>query len=108
MSCYEDPDRWAEHIEARGRTLHRYGITAVHDAACHPEAETVYAQMAAQRMLPLSVLMMPHPKPFLTHDFGDRLEGPVSGEGDELLRVGALKFFADGGAAPAVDVSFAG
>jgi hypothetical protein len=33
-----------------------------------------------------------------------RLEGPATGEGDERVRVGPIKLFADGGVAPALDV----
>jgi len=107
-AAYQDPDRWAEHIAARCRHLLSLGITAVHDAACTPPVEAVYRRMRAARELPLSVLMMPAADPFLTHDFGDRLDGAPTGEGDEWLRVGALKFFADGGVFPAFDVLFGG
>jgi predicted amidohydrolase YtcJ len=37
-----------------------------------------------------------------------RLDGPPSGDGDERLRVGAVKLFADGGAEPAIDVHMSG
>lgn len=108
MADYGDPDRWADHIAARARALLAHGITAVHDAACDPATEAVYARMARDGTLPLSVLVMPHPAPFLTHDFGDRLDGPPTGEGDAWLRVGPLKLFADGGVLPAIDVHVGG
>src|SRR5438874_8936885 len=37
--------------------------------------------------------------------FRSRLDGPPTGEGDETVRVGPAKFFADGGIAIALDVS---
>ncbi|KAA0235360.1 MAG: N-substituted formamide deformylase [Acidimicrobiales bacterium] len=108
MAPFTDPDRWTALVAARARLLQRHGITAVHDAACDPAAEAMYALMAREDLLPVSVLVLPHPAPFLTHGFGARLDGPTTGEGDEWLGVGPLKLFADGGAAPAVDVHFGG
>jgi len=108
LLAYADPDRWAEHIAARAGVLLAEGITAIHDAACPPEAESVYRSMAAAGTLPLSVLVMPHPAALLTHDFGSRLDGPPTGDGDEQLRVGPAKFFADGGIAIAIDVRVGG
>ena len=58
LAAYADADRWAEHIAARARHLLREGVTAVHDAACSPEAEGVYAAMAAAGTLPVSVLAL--------------------------------------------------
>lgn len=108
MAAYHDPDQWTDHIAARARSLFAEGITAVHDAAVDPAAEAVYGAMARAGTLPLSVLAMPHPVPFLTHAFGSRLDGPPTGEGDAVLRTGPLKLFADGGVAPAIDVRFGG
>jgi predicted amidohydrolase YtcJ len=108
MAAYHDPQRWAERFAARARELLREGITCVHDAACSLSAEAVYRGLAKAGALPISVLMMPHPEALLTRVNMQRLDGPVSGEGDELLRVGAVKLFADGGVAPAMEVSIAG
>ena len=105
MVAYADPERWAEHIADRARVLWRDGITAVHDAACSPAAEAVYRALASQRALPISVLVMPHGDALLRND-GARTDGPVTGDGDEWVRVGAVKLFADGGIAPAIDVHF--
>ena len=105
MAAYHDADRWAQLFAARMRHLLRDGITAVHDAACAPSAAAVYRAMHAAGTLPISVLMMPHAAAILTEP---PLDGPVTGEGDELLRVGPVKLFADGGIAPAMDVSIAG
>ncbi len=98
------PERFDELLVARARALHRHGITAVHDAAVDPATEDRYRALAARRALPVSVLVMPAAVPFLSNDLTGRLEGPVTGEGDEWLRVGPVKCFADGGVAPAVDV----
>lgn len=108
VRAYADPDRWPEHIAARARVLLRDGITAVHDAACPPGAEAAYAALARVRALPISVLAMPHPLAILDEPDGARLDGPPTGEGDEWLRVGPLKLFADGGVLPAVDVHYGG
>jgi predicted amidohydrolase YtcJ len=108
LAAYADPDRWAEHVAARARLLLAEGITAVHDAACSPEAEAVYRAMAEAGTLPLSVLAMPHPSSLFSHDFGSRFDGPGTGEGDERFRVGPAKLFADGGIAIGLDVSVGG
>ncbi len=108
MAAYHDRDRWAELFAARARQLLRDGITCVHDAACAPSAEAVYRIMRAAQTLPISVLMMPHADAILTEPTHERLAGPPTGDGDEQLRVGAVKLFADGGVAPAMDVSIAG
>ncbi|HYA69510.1 MAG TPA: amidohydrolase, partial [Acidimicrobiales bacterium] len=108
LAPYADPERWADHIEATARHLLRDGITAVHDAACPPQAETAYRSLAAAGRLPVSVLVMPHPVAVLGGPDAERLEGPPTGEGDALVRVGAIKLFADGGILPAIDVHLGG
>lgn len=108
MAAHHDPERWAELFAARGRSLLREGITAVHDAACAPAAEAVYRTMAAARSLPLSVLVMPHAEAIFMGPDRARLDGPPTGEGDELLRVGPAKLFADGGPGLAFDITVAG
>ena len=108
LQGYAAPDRWGELIVARAEQLLRQGITAVHDAACAPEAEAVYASLAAAGALPISVVAMPHAAALLHNDPGSRLDGPPTGEGDEQLRVGAVKLFADGGTSIALDVSIQG
>jgi predicted amidohydrolase YtcJ len=108
LAAYRDPDRWAELIAARARVLLREGITCVHDAACSPAAEAIYQAMAKAGTLPISVLVMPHAAAILTNTFPERLDGPLTGEGDEQVRVGPVKLFADGGIAPAIDAITAG
>ncbi|MBM4246656.1 MAG: amidohydrolase [Deltaproteobacteria bacterium] len=108
MMAYHDPARWEELYRARALALARDGITCVHDAACSPSAESVYRRLATSGRLPISVLMMPHGEALLSRLDPKRLDGAPTGEGDEWLRVGAVKLFADGGAAPAIDVHLAG
>lgn len=108
LEAYSDPDRWADHIAARAGQLLVEGITCVHDAACSPQAEAVYRGMRESGQLPLSVLTMPHPMALLAGLATDRLDGPPTGEGDEMLRVGPVKLFADGGVAPAISATYRG
>ncbi len=100
LAGYTHPDRWGELIRQRITELLRQGITAVHDAACPPEAEAVYRRLRDTGQLDLSVLAMPHPRIFMGELDRERLAGPPTGHGDEVLRVGAVKLFADGGAHP--------
>jgi hypothetical protein len=108
LEGYSEPDRWAEHVVARAQQLLRQGITAVHDAACPPAAEAMYTRLVASGALPIAVVAMPHAAALLHNDLGSRLEGPLTGEGDEQLRVGAVKLFADGGTSIALDVAMQG
>ncbi|HTZ09473.1 MAG TPA: amidohydrolase [Acidimicrobiales bacterium] len=108
LAPYDDPDRWGEHIEAAAHRLLADGITAVHDAACPPAAEDAYRALARAGRLPVSVLAMPHPAALLGPPEEGRLNGPPTGDGDEHFRVGAVKFFADGGVLPAIDVHLRG
>ncbi|MFI5366247.1 MAG: amidohydrolase [Candidatus Binatia bacterium] len=108
VGAYHNPERWASLFATRARQLLREGITCVHDAACAPSAEAVYRAMRTAGTLPISVLMMPHGEAILTAPPAERLNGPPTGEGDEQLRVGPIKLFADGGIAPAMDVSVGG
>ncbi|MFZ4585604.1 MAG: amidohydrolase [Acidimicrobiia bacterium] len=108
MEAYEDPDRWDDYVVEYGHRLHEDGITAVHDAACHPAAEAMYRRLETAGRLPVGVLVMPHSQAILMNDIGDRLHGPKTGEGSEQLRVGPVKFFADGGVAIALDVTIDG
>jgi len=108
MAAYHDADRWAELFAMRARQLLQDGITCVHDAACSPAAEAVYRRMHQAGTLPISVLMLPHAEAILVGPDAARFDGPVTGDGDERLRVGPVKVFADGGIAPAMDVCIAG
>jgi len=103
VAGYLDPDRWEEHLLARMRVLLSEGVTCIHDAATPPAAEALYGRLAAGGRLPLSVLTMPHPAALLSGPEGRRLDGPPTGDGDEWLRVGPIKLFADGGSHPAID-----
>ncbi len=108
LAAYAEPHRWADLIAARARTLLQDGITCIHDAACSPSAEAVYRSMARANTLPISVLIMPHAEAILTNTLPARIDRAPTGDGDEQLRVGPRKFFADGGIAPAIDACSAG
>jgi hypothetical protein len=108
LQAYADPDRWADHIASHARSLWRWGITAVHDAACSPEAEAVYRRMAARDELPVGVLGLPHPAALLMNDHTARLDGPPTGDAAGQFRVGPMKLFADGGVAIALDTTVGG
>lgn len=108
MRAYEEPDRWGELIANRCHTLLSEGITAVHDAACSLAAEAVYSDLARMGELPISVLTNPHPAELLSPVDAARLEGPPTGEGSEMLRVGPIKLFADGGSHPSINGSMHG
>src|SRR5581483_5829651 len=100
LEGYTDPDRWGDFVIARAHTLLRDGITAIHDAACPPEAEDLYRTLVHDGRLPLSVVAMPHPTAALMNDHRSRwASAPKTGEGDEGFRIGATKLFADGGTA---------
>jgi predicted amidohydrolase YtcJ len=102
IAPYRDPDRWADHVVAAAGALLADGITCVHDAACPPSAEVLYAELARVGRLPISIVTMPHAEGLLSPLDAPRLDGPVTGEGDHRLRVGAIKLFADGGVLPAI------
>jgi predicted amidohydrolase YtcJ len=108
LAGYDDPDQWGDLIVQRARSLIAEGITCVHDAACPPAAEAVYARLEAAGALPFSVLAMPHPTAILSGVDPDRLNGPPTGEGNERFRIGALKLFADGGVALSIDAHVGG
>lgn len=103
LAGYDDPDHWDDLIVGRMHTLLAQGVTAVHDAACSPAAEAAYGRLRAADRMALSVLAMPHPAAVLAGPDRERLEGPPTGEGDEWLRVGPVKLFADGGSHPHID-----
>lgn len=108
MRAYRDADRWADHIVDAARALLADGVTCVHDAACPPSAEREYARLARDHRLPVSVVTMPHDEALLSPLDAARLDGPPTGEGDEWLRVGPVKLFADGGVLPAIHGTFGG
>jgi hypothetical protein len=102
MAPYRDPDRWADLIVEAARGLLRDGVVSVHDAACPPSAEAVYRTLAREKRLPISMVLMPHGEALLGPLDAPRLDGPPTGDGDERLRVGPVKLFADGGVLPAI------
>lgn len=100
-----DTRRHADLIRARAQDLPALGITAVHDPGVTPAAEAAYRMLHAEKGLPISVLMMPHGETLLDNRVGDRLFGPVTGSGDEWLRTGQVKLFADGATAETTALS---
>ena len=102
-------DEYAALIEARARNLLPLGITAIHDPGVTPTAEAAYYQLHAEGRLPISVLMMPlDDMPLIPFDrqMCHCLEGPITGTGDERLRVGPIKLFADGATRETTAFSF--
>jgi predicted amidohydrolase YtcJ len=108
MAVYSDPDRWADCMESHARFLLRHGITCVHEAACSPQADAVYRRLAGSGRLPISVLAMVHPSTWFADPPSTQFEGPTTGDGDETYRIGPMKFFADGGSQPALDITIGG
>jgi predicted amidohydrolase YtcJ len=97
MALRTSTAEYADLIEQRSRALLSFGITAVQDPGVTPEADRAYRLLHEQGRLPVSVLMMPHGRAILDNDLCQCLNGPVTGTGDEMLRVGPVKLFADGG-----------
>jgi predicted amidohydrolase YtcJ len=91
-----DTAAYASMIERSARELHPFGITAIHDPCVTPAAESAYEALDAEQRLPVSVLMMPHGSTLLDNEVAGRLDGTVTGEGDEWLRTGPVKVFGDG------------
>ncbi|BDZ66994.1 amidohydrolase [Methanobacterium ferruginis] len=88
---------YADLIEASARELLPFGITAIQDPGVTPKAEAAYNLLYNENRLPISVLMMPHGEAMLDNPRINCLEVPITGTGDEVLRVGPVKLFADGG-----------
>jgi hypothetical protein len=86
----------ADLIRARAEELLSFGITAIHDPGVTPAAEKAYHFLHDEGRLPVSVLMMPHGATILDNHPGKWLEGLRTGNGDEYLRIGPVKIFADG------------
>ncbi|WP_245837413.1 MULTISPECIES: amidohydrolase [Methanobacterium] len=88
---------YADLIEARANELLSFGITSVQDPGVTPAAEAAYKLLHNEDRLPVSVLMMPHGEVMLDNQGFNCADKPCTGFGDERLRVGPLKLFADGG-----------
>jgi predicted amidohydrolase YtcJ len=76
--------------------LFQAGITRIGDAAVPPDVEQLYRRAKAEGALRVPVVMLPVSAEGFLAPPRDRLEGAVTGEGDDLLRVGPLKLFFDG------------
>jgi predicted amidohydrolase YtcJ len=97
MALGVSTEEYAELIEKRARSLLSYGITSIQDPGVTPEAEKAYRSLHDQGRLPISVLMMPHGRSLLDNNVLARLDEVKYGDGDEILRIGPIKLFADGG-----------
>lgn len=86
----------ADLIRARAEELLPFGVTAIHDPGVTPAAAAAYHLLHDEGELPVSVLMMPHGATLLDNHPGAWLEGPATGIGDQHLRIGPVKVFADG------------
>jgi len=86
----------ADLIRARAEELLPLGITAIHDPGVTPAAARAYRLLQSEGNLPVSVLMMPHGSTVLDNQPGCWLDEPATGCGDETLRIGPVKVFADG------------
>ena len=84
-------EAWARLLESRIRFAHSLGITAVHDVVGAAHIRIYLALRAALRLAIRANLM-----PYAELLDGPLLTGMRSGSGDEWLRLGALKVFADG------------
>lgn len=84
-------------IVAAAQDLHRHGITSIHDQRLHmgrdgPRMLAAYTALHAQGLLPLRVHCN-----LSSADLEHAIAlGLASGLGDEWLRIGHVKFFADG------------
>jgi len=83
-------------IRSRAQELLSFGITAIHDPGVTKGAAMTYQLLHDEGRLPVSVLMMPHGATLLDNNPGPWLNGPRTGSGDEYLRIGPVKLFADG------------
>lgn len=88
---------YADLIEARAQELLTFGITAIHDPGVTPAAEAAYNLLHSEGRLLVSVLMMPHGEAMLDNLGLNCDDIAVTGTGNEWLRVGPIKLFADGG-----------
>lgn len=86
----------ADLIATRAKDLLPFGVTAVHDPGVTPAAAAAYRLLHDEGRLPVSVLMMPHGATLLDNHPDGWLDGPATGSGDESLRIGPVKVFADG------------
>ena len=86
----------ADLIATRAKDLLSFGVTAVHDPGVTPAAAAAYRLLHDEGRLPVSVLMMPHGATLLDNRPDGWLDGPATGSGDESLRIGPVKVFADG------------
>lgn len=90
------PGDFVRYLRQYEDELFAQGITRVCDPAVSPSLEALYRQVHASGALRMPIVMLPvSPSGHLCPPW-DRLDGSVTGEGPETLRVGPLKIFLDG------------
>lgn len=92
--------RLARHESA----LFAAGVTRVADPTVSPQMEALYQSLRRQGRIRVQLVMLPVGRRGYLRIPEDRLDGRVTGEGPNAMRVGSLKLFADGADACAVAV----
>jgi predicted amidohydrolase YtcJ len=90
------PEQTEEAIVALGQRLSSYGVTSLSDQFPSPTALRVYQKLRREGRLPLRISFTVHCPNAAAVDAFLRY-GLESGFGDEWLKLGAVKFFVDGG-----------
>ena len=101
-----DAEGFLRRLQAHHRALLAVGITRVADAAVPPDLADLYREAARRGTLLVPTVMMPVSLSGWTPEPRDILDGPVTGEGDELLAVGPLKLVFDGAPTCAMCISW--
>lgn len=84
------------------RAMLSAGITRVVDATVPADLATLYREAARRGVLSVPTVMFPVSTTGYLEAPWDALDGPVTGDGDDLLSVGALKLVLDGAPACAM------
>ncbi len=90
-------DAILDHFLEYERELFAVGITRLADPTVSSDLAVLYRRARAERGLRIPVVMMPSSDRGILDPPWDRLDGSTTGEGDDGLRVGALKLILDGG-----------
>lgn len=87
---------FVERLRVHHRALVAAGITHVIDAAVPPDLRALYQEAARRGAMIVPTTLMPVSLHGYLEPPWDALGGPVTGEGEGLLRVGPLKLILDG------------
>jgi len=99
------PDDFLAGLQAYQDQLFRVGITRVCDPLVPAEVETLYRTAHQQKRLQMPIVMLPGSSTGNLCPPWDRLDGAITGEGPEDLRLGHLKVFLDGATRCAISMS---